>query len=61
MDQKFPYEFKKFLGKGAYGEVYLVELKTNPDKIFALKKIPKEKIEGNESQQKNLYNEIHVM
>ena len=44
MDQKFPYEFKKFLGKGAYGEVYLVELKTNPDKIFALKKIPKEKI-----------------
>ena len=47
---KFPYEFKKFLGKGAYGEVYLVELKTNTDKKFALKKIPKDKIDANESQ-----------
>ena len=44
MDQ-FPYEFKKFLGKGAYSEVYLVELKTNSEKKFALKKIPKEKID----------------
>jgi len=44
---KFPYEFKKFLGKGAYGEVYLVELKSNPSQKFALKKIPKNKIKDN--------------
>ena len=41
---RFPYEFKKFLDREAYAEVYLVELKTNSDKKFVLKKISKEKI-----------------
>jgi len=36
---KFPYEFQEYIGKGSYGEVYLVCDKNDKSKQFALKKI----------------------
>ena len=39
------YIFRKKIGSGNFGTVRLASPKTNPDKIFAVKTIPREKIE----------------
>ena len=39
------YSFKKKIGAGNFGTVRLASPKTNPEKIFAVKTIPRERIE----------------
>ena len=50
---KFPakledFKIKKMIGKGTFGKVYLVELSTNPGKLYAMKCIRKDIIIENE-------------
>lgn len=40
------YDIKKLIGSGNFGTVRLATPKSNPNKIFALKTIPREKIEN---------------
>ena len=40
----------KLLGQGACGKVYLVSLKTNPEKYYAMKRLKKEDLEINEGK-----------
>ena len=49
----------KFLGKGAYGEVYLSE-KKNSNKLFATKKISRE-VADRPKFKKYLINEIEIL
>jgi len=49
----------KQLGKGAYGIVYLSHLKTNPEKLYAIKVMDRSKIKG--KAQELLINEIGIM
>ena len=50
---KFPaklddFKIKKMIGKGTFGKVYLVELSTQPGKLYAMKCIRKDIIIENE-------------
>ncbi len=49
----------KQLGKGQYGIVYLSYLKSNPDRVFAIKVMDRSKIRG--KAQELLINEIGIM
>ena len=53
------YKFLKFLGKGSFGEVFLTQ-KHNSSKLFATKKISKEKVKK-ENLFKYLKNEIDIL
>ena len=54
------YELDKFLGKGAFGEVYLTTKKGDPKK-YATKKIDREELEKEENAMKYLRGEILVL
>jgi calcium-dependent protein kinase len=54
------YEFDKFLGKGAFGEVYLTTKKGDPNK-YATKKMDREELEKDENSLKYFKSEILVL
>ena len=54
------YELDKFLGKGAFGEVYLTT-KKGEDKKFATKKLDRAEMEKEEDAMKYLRNEIVIL
>jgi serine/threonine protein kinase len=54
------YELDKFLGKGAFGEVYLTT-KKGESKKFATKKLDREEMEKEQDAMKYLRNEIVIL
>ncbi|CAD8057194.1 unnamed protein product [Paramecium sonneborni] len=52
------YNFGKMMGLGVFGKVLIAKMKTNSEKLFAIKMIEKEKMNGKETQ---LANEIYFL
>lgn len=44
------YKLQKKIGSGNFGTVRLGSLWTNPKKLYAIKSIPRDKVEGEESK-----------
>ncbi|CAK69353.1 unnamed protein product (macronuclear) [Paramecium tetraurelia] len=52
------YNFGKMMGLGVFGKVLVAKMKTNNEKLFAIKMIEKSRVSGKETQ---LANEIYVL
>lgn len=47
-DIRIVYEMKKVIGTGNFGKVRLASPWSNPRKLFAIKSIPRDKVEGDD-------------
>ena len=60
-DIRLIYSFEEMVGEGSFGTVRIAHKINNPDKQFAIKSIPRQKVEKNKSSLSDLEHELDIL